>query len=242
MFHQDFVKSHISVQIRFCQKGTEYKSTCYVLLSVACISSVLCIFELCTCSSSLICCFFNTFVCILPCVTNIILKDTLIKGVIWDIFSFRIVFRNIKSTTQLRFVISTIYVCKGCLGFFYCVVLPIICTIWNNYYRMISCQYISYYFDMYYMYYMYSSLPFDNNWILSQLYYANVDSNYSLYTIANIFYIIREVGFNSFYCWLHRSGPFCTTFHKIFYAKVLRCWELTTKKNQVIKVSFLLKR
>ena len=116
-----------------------------MLLSVACISSVLCIFELCTCSSSLICCFFNTFVCILPCVTNIILKDTLIKGVIWDIFSFRIVFRNIKSTTQLRFVISTIYVCKGCLGFFYCVVLPIICTIiLNNYYRMISCQYISY--------------------------------------------------------------------------------------------------
>ena len=170
-----------------------------MLLSVACISSVLCIFELCTCSSSLICCFFNTFVCILPCVTNIILKDTLIKGVIWDFFSFRIVFRNIKSTTQVRFVISTIYVCKGCLGFFYCVVLPIICTIWNNYYRMISCQYIPYYFDMYYMFYMYSSLPFDNNWILSQLYYANVDSNYSLYTIANIIYIIREVGFNSFY-------------------------------------------
>ena len=170
-----------------------------MLLSVACISSVLCIFELCTCSSSLICCFFNTFVCILPCVTNIILKDTLIKGVIWDIFSFRIVFRNIKSTTQLRFVISTIYVCKGCLGFFYCVVLPIICTIWNNYYRMISCQYISYYFDMYYMHYMYSSLPFDNNWILAQLYYANVDSIYSLYTIANIIYIITEAGFNSLY-------------------------------------------
>ena len=216
-----------------------------MLLSVACISSVLCIFELCTCSSSLICCFFNTFVCILPCVTNIILKDTLIKGVIWDIFSFRIVFRNIKSTTQLRFVISTIYVCKGCLGFFYCVVLPIICTIWNNYYRMISCQYISYHFDMYYMYYMYSSLPFDNNWILSQLHYSNVGSIYSLYTKANIIYVNIEVGFNSLHfisVWLYRAGPFCTTFHKIFYAKVLRCWELTTKKNQVIKVSFLLKR
>ena len=182
------------------KKGTEYKSTCYVLLSVACISSVLCIFELCTCSSSsLICCFFNTFVCILPCVTNIILKDTLIKGVIWDIFSFRIVFRNIKSTTQLRFVISTIYVCKGCLGFFYCVVLPIICTIWNNYYKMISCQYISYYFDMYYMHYMYSSLPFDNNWILSQIHYSNVGSIYSLYTKANIIYVNIEVGFNSLF-------------------------------------------
>ena len=204
--------------------------------------SVLCIFELCTCSSSLICCFFNTFVCILPCVTNIILKDTLIKGVIWDIFSFRIVFRNIKSTTQLRFVISTIYVCKGCLGFFYCVVLPIICTIWNNYYKMISCQYISYYFDMYYMHYMYSSLPFDNNWKLSQLYYANVNSIYSLYIMANRISINSKVLLYSFYSWICRDGPFFTTFYKIFYAKVLRCWELTTKKNQVIKVSFLLKR
>ena len=216
-----------------------------MLLSVACISSVLCIFELCTCSSSLICCFFNTFVCILPCVTNIILKDTLIKGVIWDIFSFRIVFRNIKSTTQLRFVISTIYVCKGCLGFFYCVVLPIICTIWNNYYRMISCQYISYHFDMYYMYYMYSSLPFDNNWILSQLHYANGDSIYSLYYSWFHLYYYRSwlqlvmVMLLIFFSCLYLAGLLCTTFHKLFYANVLRCWELTTKKTKSLKwVSF----